>query len=228
MSKIFEKEIKEGLLELSKKIGYKKKKYFFTKTKDDNITDALLFGLSLYRKPNHTYVDITVGVAHKNVELLYTKLTNKDKNIFNTTISSQIGYLMPERNYKDWEFSKGKDNTKVFDDILMAIQTYAFPYQEKMANFENLFEAYKKREPGILHIHRDRYLPILYYLKGEKQKGLDFIKEAIERQKKPIDKKEMEIFKKLAGSDGQIIIGGGIGKVDPLYLEFAERYKALP
>jgi hypothetical protein len=31
----------------------------------------------------------------------------------------------------------------------------------------------------------------------------------------------------LAGPDGQVIIGTGYGKVDPEYLKFVEKYKAL-
>jgi hypothetical protein len=51
------------------------------------------------------------------------------------------------------------------------METYGSAFQTKMSSFDNLFDAFYTRMPGILDMKRDKYLPILYYLKGEKQKG---------------------------------------------------------
>ena len=56
-----------------------------------------------------------------------------------------------------------------------------------------------------MNVSRDRRLPILYYLKGEKEKGLKFIEETIKKQQQSI----------------------GMGQLDSDYMEFAERYKDL-
>lgn len=227
MSKEFIKKIEKGLSEICYNIEFKKKQYYFIKPIDSNVIATLNFGLITHKAQGHIFVDVGIGVAYKDIEELYAELTNIDKSSFKHTISEQLGYLMPHKAYKEWDFVENADNTIAFEDLLNCIQTYGFEYFERMKDFNNLFEAFETRTPGLLNHARDRYLPILYNMKGEKQKGLQFIKEAIERQKKPVDDDKKEFLKKLAGSGGQVIIGSGIGKVDPEYLKFAENYKLL-
>jgi len=225
MSQVLKKEVERGLATICNKIGFKKKQYYFIKSIDNNVIATLNFGFILHKAKGHVFIDIGVGIFHKDIEELYTKLTGIDKSVFKHTISLQIGYLMPENSYKEWDFIENVDNSSVYENLLHCIQTYGFAYQEKMKGFDNLFEAIEKRVPGVLNQARDRYLPILYYLKGEKQKGLQFIGEAIERQKKPFDETSMPKF---SGAKEVItIVGSGYGKVDPEYLKFVDKYKEL-
>lgn len=251
MSQLFKKEIEKGLVAICNRIGFKKKQYYFIKPIDNNVIATLGFGMILHKAKGHIFIDVTIGVSHKNVEQLYAKLVGIDKPLLQSTIGKQIGYLMPEKSYKEWDFIENADNTYVYEDLLKNIQTYGFAYQEKMKDFDNLFEAIEKREQGVLNQARDRYLPILYYLKGDKQKGLKSIEEAIERQGKPVSDAEIkkttsgetvilragnekigtqgfdDLLKKLPSGGSIVIVGSGIGEVDPEYLKFAERYKAL-
>ncbi|MBR4593107.1 MAG: hypothetical protein IKO33_00810 [Bacteroidaceae bacterium] len=73
-----------------------------------------------------------------------------------------------------------------------------------MKDFNILFQAFENRG-SVVNVSRDRRLPILYYLKGEKEKGLKFIEETIKKQQQSI----------------------GMGQLDSDYMEFAERYKDL-
>lgn len=228
MAQTLKKEVEKGIDGICKTIGFKKKKFNYFRIINDNIFATLGFGMSTNTDKGHVCVNVTVGVIYKNVEELRTKLTGYNSlEIMQPTIGLQIGYLMPGKSLKEWDFVENTDKSYLYEDILNCIQTYGFAYHEKMKDFNNLFEAIEKRKSGVLNQARDRYLPILYYLKGDKQKGLTAIAEAIERQKKPVGETEIERLKKIAGTGGQVIIGSGIGKVDPLYIEFAERYKAL-
>lgn len=226
MSQIFKKEVEKGLSTICNRIGFKKKKYNFYKPINENVYTTLGFGMALYKVKEHIFVDVMVGVIHKDVEEIKTKLTGYNNlDIMQPTIGLQLGYLMPESSYKEWGFAENADNGHIFEDMLKNIQTYGFAYHEKMRSFDHLFEAIENREPGVLNQARDRYLPILYYMKGDKPGGLKTIEEAIERQKQPVSETQMEELKKLAGPGGQVIIGSGMGQVDPEYLKFAERYK---
>ncbi|MFT3740237.1 MAG: hypothetical protein QM786_15940 [Breznakibacter sp.] len=225
MSQVLKKEVEKGLAAICNRIGFKKKQYYFIKPIDDNVIATLNFGFILHKAKGHVFIDIGVGVFHKFVEELYAKLTGIDKSVFKYTISLQIGDLMPGNSFKEWDFAENADNSYLYEDMLKNIQTYGFAYQEKMKDFDNLLEAFEKRVPGILNQARDRYLPILYYLKGDKQRGLKAIEEAIEKQKKPLAESNIPKF---SGAKEEItIIGSGIGKVDPEYLKFAENYKLL-
>jgi hypothetical protein len=227
MSKEFKKEVEKGVSAICGSIAFKKKQYYFIKPINENVLATLHFGIATHTAKGHILVNPTIGVSHKNIEELYAKLTGSSNTLIRTTIGSQIGYLMPSGSFKEWDFVENADNAYVLEDLLNHIQIYGFPYQERMRDFDNLFEAIEKRAPGVLHIARDKYLPILYYLKGDKQRGLKAIDEAMERQMQPVSEAKMEQLRKLAGPEGQIIIGGGIGKVDPEYLRFVENYKLL-
>lgn len=226
MSQLFKKEVENGLAAISKEIGFKKKKFNFYKSINEMVYATLGFGMVTHTDEGHIYVNVTIGVSHKDVEELLAKTTGYNSlDIMQPTIGIQIGYLMPGNSFKEWNFAENADNSSLYEDILKSIQTYGFAYQEKMKDFDNLLEAFEKRVPGVLNQAKDRYLPILYYLKGDKQRGLKAIEEAIERQKKPLDESNIPKF---SGAKEEIsIIGSGIGKVDPEYLKFAENYKAL-
>jgi hypothetical protein len=227
MSKEFKKEVEKGLSAICDKIGFKKKQCYFIKPMDDNVIAILHFGMVTHASKGHIYINVGVGVSYKNAEKLLYFLLGRDKVIFDHTILQQIGYLMPENTFKEWDFVEDANNTRVFEDLLKSIQAYGFPYQEKMRCFDNLLQSFERRDAGILYIARDRYLPILYYLKGDKQRGVQAIEEAIERQKQPVSEETKEQLKKMAGAGGQVIIGSGVGQVDPEYLMFAERYRLL-
>ncbi len=251
MSKELRKEVDKGISTICKAIGFKKKQYDYVKLLDDNVTATLSFGMTSYKVKGHIFVDVIVGVSHRNLEQLYADLTDIDKSIVKHTISEQIGYTMPQNIYIEWDFIENADNTHVFEDLFKSIQTYGFIYQEKMKDFDNLFEAFDKRASGVINYGRDRYLPILYYLKGNKEQGMKIIEEAIERMSKCLTDEEIRNGKKpedviilragespkMTGDEmekalnklrpgGEMIIVGG-GEVDPSYLEFVERYKYL-
>lgn len=205
MSKEFIKEIKKGISEMCNKVGFNKNKQYlyYIKPYTENVAAILHFGFYTHQMSGHILVDVSIGVSYKNVEELYCKLCEIANSTYDFTIIRQIGYLMPERHYKDWDFVEGDDNTGVFEDLLRQIKTYGFDYVESMKDFNNLFKAFEMGT-SILNVSRDRRLPILYYLKGEKEKGLKFIEEALERQQH-----------------------GGVEEFDLDYPDFAEKYKAL-
>ena len=228
MSRLFRKEIEKGISEMCKEMGFIKKKYDFIKPLTDNVSATLNFGIYSHQAPGHIFVYPSAGVSYKDIEELYSRLIGADNYIFNATIQMPIGYIMPEDTYKEWDFVEGSNNTAVFEDLLRHIKTYGFEYFERMSDFNNLFKAFEIRTPCLLNISRDRRLPIIYYLMGEKKKGLKFIEEAIERENTPVDMESLIKEAKSTFPDAEVtIISSGLGRVDPKYLEFVERYKAL-
>ena len=228
MSKLSKKEIEKALDERIKKMGFKKKKFNYFKQINDNVFYTLSFSFLTKYSDGNIGVDVIVGVLNKTIEDLKFKLTGLNNfDLMLPTISTQIGYLMPDKNYKKWNFVEKKDNSDILNDLLNSIQIYGNEYFEKYMDINQIFNLIEKGGTGVLNHNRDRCLPILYYLKGEKQKGLEFIETAIERQSTPVSDEERTFLQKLAGKNGQVIIGSGVGKVDPEYLKFKENFKLL-
>ncbi len=214
----------QGLHIMCKQLGFSKKKYNYYKPLTNGIFSTLGFGIAHYSTPGHTFINVIVGVLHEDVELLSFKLTGYNRlTTMQPQIGIQLGYLMPEKKYREWEYQENTDNTIMFDDLLSNIQNYAIPYQTSYKDPSVLFNAIEDINISTYFI-RDRYLPILYYLRGDKQSGLRVINEAFERQLHP---KQPEI-PNINGAKIEIFVGPGHGIVDPSYVTFAKNYRDLP
>ena len=249
--KSIERSIAEGI----KGLGFKKKKHFYYKLIKPNIYATIgVSSFSALHVKCRAY-SIQIGILYEDVEKIAYELTGiNELALMRPTMGIDIGYLMPENRFKNWEFSYEFSNEKEFSEMFKAIETYGNAYWEKYSDFDNFFHAFYIREGGILNDTRERYLPILYYMRGEKDKGVEFINETIRRRSiRPTDEEllagrdpqstiilragegskltgdEMEKMLKSLPSGGSLqIVGAGCnGEVDPEYLKFAERYKAL-
>lgn len=249
------KDIDKELSIRCKELMFKKKKYNYYKPLTNNIMATLGFGCTSFGKNGHSHINITIGVFYNEVDEIYLKLTGySGYNCMQPTIGCQLGYLMPINDFYEWEIIDGADNSKKFSDIFDNIVKYGFPYQTKMTDFDNLFNSYYNRDRGVLNVSREKIIPILYYIKGEKEKGIEFIKETIARRGiRPTDKELLagrdkaktiilrageepkltagnmdNMLRKLPSGGSIEIVGSGCnGVVDPLYLEFAKRYEQL-
>lgn len=250
------KDIDKEITQRCKELGFKKRQYNFYKPLTNSSMATLGFGCASFRQRGHFFFNVTVGVFNKDIDELYSKLTGySGAKYMQPTIGKQLGYLMPENDFYEWDIVDDADNAEKFDSMFSNIQKYGYPYQEKMSNFDNLFEAFYNRDSGILNEGREKTLPILYYMKGEKEKGIKFIQETIERRSKRPNRwnlfggrdKEKKIILR-AGEDSKLttndmekmlnslpsggsieIVGSGCnGNIDPSYLEFAKRYEQLP
>ena len=209
---------------ICKQLGFKKRKYNYYKPLKEGVFSTLGFGIAHYGITGHSFINVMVGVIYEDAELLSFKLTGYNRmTIMQPQIGIQLGYLMPEKKFKEWEHIKDADNTAVMDDLLLNIQNHAIPYQAKFVDSSVFFNTIDdiRYTPYII---RDRYLPILYYLKGDKQSGLKIIDEAIERQLHP---KQPEV-PHIEGATVELFVGPSYGKVDPAYLTFVENYRNLP
>lgn len=179
------KELTKQVSKMCKGLGFRKTKGAYFIPISDDIWGSLMFGM--YCKYGHVLVDVVVGIRVEKVEQLILDLTEtrggyNDKKFHKSTISSQIGYLMPEKDYKDWDFYAGNDNSILMEDLRITIQTYAFQYYKKYNTFNSIYNLFLMGK-GINISYREEYLPAFFYVNGEKEKGIQFIKETIEKYK---------------------------------------------
>ena len=238
------------------KMGFKKKGYNFFLKINDNVYAAIGFTTASHQIKGRTLLNPIIGISHDDVNAVYDNLCGI-RHVLAPTIWIPIGYLMPEKKYKEWELVNDTDNTETLSDMLLTIRQYGMEYWHKMTDFNTLFDAVIARPIGLLKDRQNRLLPILYYMRGEKEKGQQVIDAAIKEMQRPKTDGELlvgvpdsvqnktKIFRvgldtvsnndlnqmvKTMPSESAIVFAGSAlnGFVDPEYLKFAERYKALP
>lgn len=234
-------------------LGFKKKGYDFIKPINNNLIRTIGFGKTSYAVKGHTLINPFVGVGYRDVNELYANLCNV-KYCECPTMWQGLGYLMPEDEYKEWDFINDGNNDEVLSDMLSNLFHYGEFYWTRLSNFGELFNAVYVREKGLLNDRRERLLPILYYMKGEKENGIKFIQETIERRSKRPTGEELlggrskenaiilrageepkltaddmkKMLKNLPSGGSIEMVGSGCnGNVDPSYLEFAKRFELL-
>jgi|GEM_PF-4941048 len=224
--KIFEKELNKRISEHMLANNFRKKKYGFYKELDDNNYGIVEFSKIKYKAPGCIFIVPHIGLLNIEVERIFLKLTGFDKlKVIAPTIHLPIGYIMAENKYKEWEFVQGVDNDAVFMDMFKTIDQHTPLFWNKFKTRDTLFEAYRNAK-GILSVAGLEYLPILYFLKGEKEKGLACIQENIKRMSTPIPAKGdwNAIFNE--NQKGRFTSGHN-GQVDPAYTAFAYEYEQL-
>ncbi len=247
--KELKKEIQNRFAAFCKSHGYKKRGYGYFKVIENKVTFSMVLGMRAYNK--RYYVNATLGLTFSDIDDVFLKLVGYRVQ---GHMGSQLGYLLPNPTYKEWEFSLFDDNEKEYEDFFSSIEQYGFPYLDSINDEEQYFKRLVDRDRRLLGT-RDRCLPILYYLRGEKEKGLEVIQEVIQRQlnERPtrnhvlnkeeegktivlyagidpdVSEKKVRQLLKTLPEDGKVVVVGpqNNGEVDPDYLKFAEAYAQL-
>jgi len=244
LTRIVQKELDQRL----KNLGFKKKQFIYYKQWDENTYLTIGFGIASFVLPGHRFVSPTIGICYVDVSRLYEQLSGREilKNIY-PTVSEGLGYIMPVKTYKEWDFVENQDNTATYDDMFNAITTYGFAYITEKDRHNRIVDFFKNREKAPCQV-----LSISYFLNGEKEKGLQIFNDFIERMsKRPTDEEIrrgtpaekmiiirydsgytqeqiQEMEKNLPSGGSLVFVGAGYdGEIDPEYLTFAEKYRLL-
>ncbi len=181
IDKIFKKETFQFIKELLLKNGFKKKfQETFYKELNPEIFGTVSFGVSHYGRNDLISLNPVIGILVKDVETLMGKTTNSDTlKYFIPTLSTPLGYLLPESSYQEWRIEKGMENSSVIMEMTSktVANGEAF-YSER----DSLHAVLKEVEACrfILDSARLYKLPLLYYCNDEKDKGLEFLNQNID------------------------------------------------
>jgi hypothetical protein len=243
----FTQVVQKELTQRLKNLGFKKKQYYY-KSWDENTYLTIGFGIASFQLPGHRYVNPHIGICYVDVNKLYNQLMEREiTNYIYPTVSEGLGYIMPCNTFKEWDFVESEDNTPVYDDMFNAITTYGFSYITEKDKHNRIVDSFKNREKAPHQI-----LSISYYLRGEKEKGLQVFNDFIDRMsRRPTDEEirkgspsektiiirydsgytaeQIQEMEKNLPSGGSIVfVGAGYdGIIDPMYLKFVENYRLL-
>lgn len=237
---MLKKKLKERVLGL----GFKVKGGDYFKPINDKLFATLSFGSCSHPIRDRFYMEPFVGMCDTEVNRLSLQLTGRDLNPMYWTTHTNLEMIL--KCPRKYVFIKDEDNEEMMNVLIEDIQKGGDMYWSKMTNPENFFEDCK------LH---PKLAPILYYLRGEKEKGLQFMEDYVRRMSVPetdeeiiksciggtkenvviirpgdypnMTWKDYQEIRKQVPPGGHIVFPRKVG-VDPSYLEFMKRYQELP
>ena len=192
--------LEEKLLEF----GFEKKMLnTFVRQLDDNRIQNIGFTFANCGQKYSFYLNPVIGVAYKNVNRLAAQLNNalpfKYPEYVYATISTPLGYLMPENTFKEWKFSNPED----VENLVYGLECDKF------------------------HIGEVKYdlLPIFYYLRGNNERALQCIENAIKILGQVHSQEDYEILERLAADNGELYVEDN--KSLNAYMIFVENFKRM-
>ena len=179
-----------------------------------------------HRERHRISVTISFGVIYKNINDEGIKFGEANHLIYyNPMECIHIGYLMPQKGYHAWYFELNGDPQAMEDnirDVASTIIQYGFPYLEMLSNEDNLINEIDKTSTTN---YKGRIIPIIYHMRNEKERALQYIEKSIKKISKGFTKEDYESAKRLAGEDGYFIMVEN--NALKYYMEFVENFKRI-
>jgi hypothetical protein len=112
----------------------------------------------------------SVGVRHDVVQELESKLMDiGSRGGAEPTVSGQIGYLMPYRQYVEWSVPSEEDIQSCAEEMASGIAEFGVPYIERNARLPELLKTL--RAEGLAE-HRATRVPLVLMLLGRSDEAL--------------------------------------------------------
>jgi len=224
------KELKKQIMELLQQklsvYGFKKKQYFLIRTvKEDNVVQIIAPGFA-HGVRQRISVSISVGVIYKDINNEAIKFGEPDRLKHPGAMEiTDIGYIMPQKDYHEWHIALNSDVQSIENDINNIVSTiiqYGFPHLEMLSEEDNLINEIDR---DSITAHKGRLIPIIYYMRNEKERALQYIEKSIKEISKGFTKEDYESAKRLAGEGGYFIMVEN--NALKYYMEFVENFKRI-
>ncbi|MGM9764371.1 MAG: hypothetical protein ACI3ZQ_10170 [Candidatus Cryptobacteroides sp.] len=180
------KQVNAILKEICNNLGFVKKGNFYIKPMFANIYLTVCFNIASYQIKGHRLVAPRIGLIYDDVEKILRKISDAEwlkANRYTNTISEHIGYIMPVHTWKEWDLIEpGTNSEAILNDLKDSLQKYSGVYCRQFSNIENVIMMIEGKRLGSANSELFVRLPILYYLAGHKQKGIEFINRAFKEE----------------------------------------------
>ena len=169
----FTRELQKEIAERLKEYGFKKKEIFLVKKISPIITWGLGISFSSFNSP-HRRVLIHLELENSEINKITTMMTGfytKEFWFSANTMLHRPGHVL------GWEFRSDMDNSAMMDDMINAIVERGIPILERLSTLDGMISYFEETNEDFL------LLPKCYYLKGEKQKGIEMLERKLEEIK---------------------------------------------
>lgn len=180
------KEIQAGVLKNLAEYGFYNNTGFIIRQIDKDTIFVVGLNHAVYAADDAITINPVMSISNIRVrKLLEILMEWEHRNFPSSVVSRPLGYLMPESNYKDWEFSISADSIEdPLNDMIYNIINYGIPWMEKQTDWRILLEVSKKY--GLIG-YTDYIPPVILLEYGEKQKAVEYgemiIKEKLEKKR---------------------------------------------
>ena len=129
-----------------------------------------------HQKKGVVEINPVIGVRHQEVERVVAELRGEAFHAYQPpTVSTPLGYLMPESRYRGWVVDAEAADDPL-DDLVEALTTYAVPFMESAASMSRLCELL---DEGLGHDHQVVYRrPVAWQLAGDSDRSIEAIDSA--------------------------------------------------
>lgn len=129
------------------------------------------------RSKGEKEVNPTVGLRHQQVETIVAKCRRERFHRYlPPTVSSSLGYVMPERRYRSWILRDNGDDSA--SEMLTAIETYGISF---MRSIRNVKELLKLLDSGQGLRHQTAYRrPVAAYVCGDIEGAVSRLTEEVD------------------------------------------------
>ncbi len=181
------KSLKAGLRDMCAEIGFSNAygECYFKKVGDDCVA-ILYFKCASWKKGifrRHILLTCSVGVANLRLYDMFISHTRDGKNdrpkgsIPYETVIANIGQLMPQNCFVDWEITGFTDIAGLCAELKETIVAHAFPFINKLYDFENLTQAIISDEYHMAKMCREILLAEISYMKGDRKAALKHLQD---------------------------------------------------
>ena len=124
-------------------------------------------------------INPVVGVGHHKIEKLFAELQGLKWQPYATAvITTNIGYLMPDRRYHAWFFSRGESTEQVAKDMVETIEEFGGQFLRANTDLTTLCETMRNSGLGMPHLLEYR-IPIAYTLLARCREAEAFVESTL-------------------------------------------------
>lgn len=131
---------------------------------------------SRHRRPGQVGIGPVIGVRHQAVERLVAEMRRERFHDYQPpTVSTRIGYIMPERRDIVWEFG-GQYETQASPELMAAMMDHGMPFMQSLIPLPAALEAIRR---GLCHFPEYR-LPAILKIMGLRSEAHAAISRAVD------------------------------------------------
>ena len=176
------KELEKHLKEMCQEMGFKKAKYGYYRQINDDFIANVMFPCASYQVKHHILVACTIGISSILIENIFRQCAEVTGiKEYGNTVQTDIGYIMPQNHYKEWDYSEQTYTSIFFKDIRTTIEKYAYPFFDRYSNLDSIERSILN---GAFHTTTDRdiLLAIIAYLREDKVLAQGYLDKFIKKR----------------------------------------------